>query len=325
MTNKERYYHLCEAEEYDIPLFLQYWWMDLVCHGKQWDVALSVGSTGEVLGAMPYLIGSKMGMRYVLQPQLTQYNGPWYNYASLRHGSDEAVSEYQRLGFEKRTAADLIAQISALRLSCFCQCFSPEITNWQPFYEQGFSQTTRYTYRINDISDSQRVFAAFTDKRRQKILRADSCTSLSESVDAEWFADFHIAYWRSKGQSDLLPRQFMVGLCREAISRHAGAILRLCDEEEKVLAAIFVVFDKRCAYLLLSANSVEQYRNENMSILIWKALQWLSSKCRAFDFEGSMIPGKEQFNRSFGAIQTPFFQVSRYSNPLIEWIVKHKR
>ena len=39
--NKEKYKQLCEAEGSRIPLFQQYWWMETVCEGKQWDVLLS--------------------------------------------------------------------------------------------------------------------------------------------------------------------------------------------------------------------------------------------------------------------------------------------
>ena len=42
MTNKERYREICESGEYNIPLFLQYWWMEAVCKGKKWDVALAL-------------------------------------------------------------------------------------------------------------------------------------------------------------------------------------------------------------------------------------------------------------------------------------------
>ena len=41
MGNKEIYRELCETEGSAIPLFLQYWWMETVCEGKQWDVLLS--------------------------------------------------------------------------------------------------------------------------------------------------------------------------------------------------------------------------------------------------------------------------------------------
>ena len=325
MTNNERYHRLCEAEESNIPLFLQYWWMETVCSGKQWDVALVMERDDTVAAAMPYLIGSKWGLRYILQPQLTQYNGPWYNYSCIHRGSECLVSEYERLAFEKKTTGGLIAQLSALRLACYNQCFSPSVTNWQPFYEYGFHQTTRYTYQIPDISDPQSLFSTFTEPRRKKIRRADHLMMLAESTDAEWFADFHIAYWRSKGQENLLPRQLMVSLCREAINRKSGAILQLLDADQNVVAAIFVVYDSNCAYLLQSAMNMEHYHNENVSILIWKALHWLSTKTKSFDFEGSMIAGIEQFNRSFGAIQTPYFNVYKYSNPLIEWVVEHRK
>ena len=71
MDSKEKYRELCEAEGSRIPLFQQYWWMETVCAGKRWDVLLSERD-GVIEGALPYLIGKKLGLRYILQPQLTQ-------------------------------------------------------------------------------------------------------------------------------------------------------------------------------------------------------------------------------------------------------------
>ena len=53
MTPKEQYRILCEQET-TIPLFLQYWWMEAVCMGKQWDVMLCTRN-GEIVAAMPYV------------------------------------------------------------------------------------------------------------------------------------------------------------------------------------------------------------------------------------------------------------------------------
>ena len=38
MTNKEIYQQL--SEKYDLPLFMQYWWLEGVSAGKDWDVLL---------------------------------------------------------------------------------------------------------------------------------------------------------------------------------------------------------------------------------------------------------------------------------------------
>lgn len=50
--------------------------MESVCCGKRWDVLLAERD-GRICGALPFLCGSKFGMRYVLQPQLTMFTGPW--------------------------------------------------------------------------------------------------------------------------------------------------------------------------------------------------------------------------------------------------------
>ena len=107
MIAKEQYKALCETEGSAIPLFLQYWWMEAVCEGKRWDVLLVHDRQGNPLAAMPYLISSKMGLRYVLQPQLTQFNGPWYSAA------------VDSLEAEMEAGQQLAAQVKGLRLVYF--------------------------------------------------------------------------------------------------------------------------------------------------------------------------------------------------------------
>lgn len=294
--------------------------MDAVCQGKQWDVALAYGKDGRIAGALPYLLGRKGVLRYILQPQLTQYNGPWYNYGLIAGKGEPSV--FDRLQFEQEVAEQLVASLKQLRLVFYSQCFSPSVTNWQPFYEHGYSQTTRYTYRIEDISDPQRVFADFIPKRQRKILKWQSSVSVDVTDDADWFASYHSKYWQSKGQNELLPHSLMVRLCQTAMARNAGVIFRLRSEDGHPVAAAFMPYDSHAAYLLQSAYSLEHYHNAHVILLIWNAIQWLSSRTRSFDFEGSMIPGVAYFNRTFGAVPIPYFQITKYSNGLVRRMVE---
>ena len=50
--------------------------MEAVCEDKQWDVLL-YENNGTIMGAMPFLYGKKFGIKYILQPQLTPWSGPW--------------------------------------------------------------------------------------------------------------------------------------------------------------------------------------------------------------------------------------------------------
>ena len=71
MTKKELYREFCKNAP-DLPIFMQDWWMDAVCAGKQWEVLLCVkteagfqlsegeGSQGEIVAVLPYLLRERM-------------------------------------------------------------------------------------------------------------------------------------------------------------------------------------------------------------------------------------------------------------------------
>lgn len=296
MTNKELYKELCETEGSKIPLFLQYWWMETVCVGKHWDVILVRDRQGKVVAAMPYLIGSKMGLRYVLQPQLTQYNGPWYDpHAGI------PVSELDR---------ELIAELNNLHLLLFQQNFSPSVSNLEAWKD--YRVSARRTYRIEDISNPQQVFEHFDKSRRQRqIRRAEKVLALVEDLTPERFAQFHNEYWQSKGEKDLLSHDFIVRVVSQALQRGQGVLLGLKDDKEVLRAARFVAFDSDSAYALLSALHPEQHPNGASAMLFWLIIQRLSKHTRSFDFEGSMDAKIAYSYSLYGAKPVTYYQVRR--------------
>lgn len=305
MTAKEEYRILCEDESLHIPLFQQHWWMEAVCAGKQWDVLLAHDKNGVVQAALPYLIGSKLGFRYIIQPQLTQYNGIWYHYPK------DGLTENQRLLFENQAATNIIAQLKKLRLTYYQQNFSPTITNWLPFYWTGYHQTTRYTYQLPDIRDTEALFQQFCKKGRQQPIKNLLPKTKATPLSACEFADFQQLCRKISNQRNLLSRDLIVNTCEAALQRKQGLCLGLDSNDGERMAALFIPYDKQCAYYLISALK-PQFRNTGaMETLIWIAIQRLSTVTHCFDFEGSMDSGIEQFYRSFGSQQIPFFQISK--------------
>lgn len=306
MDTLATYQQLCETEGSAIPLFQQYWWMNSVCHGKHWDVAFAYDSQRNIIGAMPYLWGSKLGLRYIIQPQLTQFCGPWYRYPS------NPISENHRLQFETDAATQFIEHFKQLHPVLFQQNFSPSITNWLPFHWAGYRQTTRYTYRLNDISQPQQLFESFSrNERQRRILKLQEQTH-TVSLTPDDFADFQNHCRDLTHQHNLVPRDLIVRLSTQAITRDQGLILGLeTDTDSQLIAAIFAPFDDRCAYFLIPA-VLEPFRKQGaMETLVWMLIQQLSGRTKSLDFEGSMDKGIEQFYRSFGAVQTPYFSISK--------------
>ena len=280
--------------------------METVCYGKRWDVVLIQDKEGEIIAAMPYHYGSRLGLRYILQPQLTQYSGPWF-----RPGTDTAA-----------TAQQLVSHLRRLRPLFFQQNFAPGTPIDSAWDDCTVIQ--RPTYRIEDISDPQQVFDNFDKQRRQRPIRRAEKKLHAVSLSPENFANFHAAYWASRGQHDILSHDFIVRVIQTAIDRSQGILLGVADEEGKLHAARFVAYDDQCAYSLLSALNPEGHENGASAFLFWLIIQHLSEHTRSFDFEGSTDAGIAYSYSLYGAQPATYCHLTRYATPLLRPLLKNK-
>ena len=319
MTEKEQYRQLCDTHS-DVPLFLQHWWLETVCEGKQWDVLLYRNGEGVVQAAMPFLIGKRLGFKYIVQPQLTQYNGVWYFRTNFKN-------ENERLSFEKKACQYFIDKIKCLGISYFNQNFPTAFTNWLPFYWNGYRQTTRYTYQIPDISDLDAVFAAMDKKRHQsKILALQDKYRVAFDLTPEVFYDFHARYWHGRGGEEMLPRKFVIDLCNAALARGQGLLAGLYDADNCLVAAYFVAYDSTTAYALMSAFDKQKNENGMTALLVWNIIKKMTGRVQTFDFEGSMDENVEYSFRYYGTKQVPYFQIVKSNSRIFDlllWLKKH--
>lgn len=274
--------------------------METVCHGKQWDVLLAADGDG----AIPFLYGKKFGLKYIVQPQLTPWSGPW-----LRSGMDEA----RRQATLEALAAGLRGQKALLCM----QRFSPEMSDAEPFVQYGFRLTIRHTYRFDPLPEPSQLVALADRGRRRGVEEVRRAYSIDRTVQPGEFADLHIKYWERRSGRDLLGRDIMQHVCTVALERGQALLYGLRDGDGTLMAARFVVFDSHCAYALMSAMQPHALRN-SMSLLVWELLADLYGRTGAFDFEGGMEPGVGHFYSSFGTTQTPYLCIYRSSIPFLD-------
>ncbi len=303
-SHKEQYRKLCETEGLYIPLFQQYWWMETVCQGKQWDVILAQeGDT--IKGALPFLHGKKLGMKYILQPQLTPWTGPW-----LRPGMSFADRQ--------ATLGTLAAALRDRNALLAMVCFPPEETDWQPFKWHGFRQTTRYTYRFPSLSDPDSLYRAASRLRRRYDASVEELCTVDQNLTLDEFVPFHIGYYRRRNERDLIGEVLLHRVVSSACEHGHGLLWGLRGRTDNQLhAAWFVAYDEQCAWSLLLAIGAEAPKGA-MSYLMWQMLRELSSRTKSFDFEGGMDKKLAFFYSTFGTIQTPYHCIYRSSLPFGE-------
>ncbi|MDR2475977.1 MAG: hypothetical protein LBD45_08990 [Bacteroidales bacterium] len=314
MTNKQRYKILC-SERQDIPLFMQAWWLDAACVEGEWNVLL-YDDNGKIVGALPYHVRKSYGFKQIGQPPQTQYNGIWIDYPANQ-------KVHKRYSFEKKVMDSLIAQLESLKVAYYSQNFHYSFKNWQPFYWKNYRQTTRYTYRIKDLTDIDAVFESF-DYSKQKHIKKQDALQIDYSVNAQSFYLFHKKCLEHTQSAIEYSQKLFLSIYNEAIIRKQGEIIALKDDKDQLHAALFVVWDKSSAYALITAIN-PLFRNDGSSTkMFFEAVKFVSDKTQVFDFEGSMIEGVAQSFQQFGTEQTPYFTISKSYSKLYSFLRKIK-
>ena len=173
MTNKERYSEWVAAQEY-VPIFMQPWWMDAVCAGKEWDVLLVESPTPtlprregdpderhEIIGAMPYLLRKRAWFRYIIMPQQTQIGGIWVN--------EEATADKWKTA---EVCRQIKEQMDRMGLAYYYQQYLPGSLCVDAMRALGFKTRERVTYRMEDLSNLDAVIDRFSKNKKRQLQKA---------------------------------------------------------------------------------------------------------------------------------------------------------
>ena len=307
-TNRDKYRALCTNEP-SIPLFSQAWWLDAVGGECGWDVAL-VEKGGIIVATMPYVVRKRYGLTVIGQANLTQTLGPW-----LREPSGKLSS---KLAQQKEWLQALITQLPSF--AHFNQNWHWQIHNWLPFYWAGFTQTTRYTYILNDLVDEQVLWKGFQENIRGDVKKACNRFSLRVRDDlpvGDFLAVNRMTFARQR-MAVPYTDEFVHKLDQACAAKHARKIFIAEDEQGRRHAGVYIVWDQNSAYYLMGGGDPELRNSGATSLCMWEAIKFAGKVTRRFDFEGSMIEPVEKFFRAFGAQQTPYFTVSKTPSRILK-------
>ena len=311
---KEQYRQFCESND-SVPIFLQPWWLDAVCGEEHWS-AVMVEKGGSVAGILPFFSTKKAVFRGIGMPPFTPFMG-WRIFPSA---GQKAIG---RLSFEMEVAAELLEQLP--NTAFFTQHLPPDLTNWLPALWLKYSQTTRYTCLLPDITDTGAVFLGLGSNAKGHVRKASNLVQVSEETDPDvLFCLLKKTFERKRLQTPYRLKQ-LKNLMQACATKNCGRLYAATDDKQQVHAAAYIVRDGDKAYNLLRGSDERLRPSGAMSLVLWKAIQDASAQgVRSFDFVGSVIQEVERFLRSFGVVQAPYFQISKENSMLFFWLRRFK-
>lgn len=315
MDSKNIYKLISETESF--PLLGRYHWWNAVSVGKQWDVLLCLRNHSEqlvisdVMAAMPIHLFRKWGWKLILMPQHTQQT-----YLYMSPDEDAEVSS--------QAMAELLEKYCRENRIAYCQLQGIWNESFRTAVAQlGFTVSPCVSYQIRDVRTKDELIARYSKNKQRQLKRAVGfrCVSLNQDE----FYIFHRACLKERGLVIDYSPAFAKALLSTTMQHNEAVIWGAMDENNELQAAVVLVYDEQSCYYLLPTYRTKNKKSGAMAWLTTEAIMWAIESNRVFDFEGSMTPSIARSYREFGGVPTTYYQIEKYYNPLIKWVIGWKR
>ncbi len=307
MINKQKYREFCKIEK-DIPIFSKDWWLDSVCGYDNWDVVI-VEKGGNIFATMPYVLLKKLGITTIHQPTLTQTMGVYFKYPIKQ-------KYYKKLSFEKEMIEKILKELPAF--GRFTQSFDYTHTNLLPFYWLGFDIKVNYTYVIENITIEDLEKNLETDIRRRRRKAFNEGVEVYESEDIEKFYELNKMTFIRQDRKIPYSFNFIENLYNNCKKNSACKMFFAKNKNGVVIAGNFLIYDENTVYYLMGGINPKYKDLGGMDVVQFESIKFALNDGKKFDFEGSMIESIEKYFRSFGAIQKPYFNISKTNSKLLK-------
>jgi hypothetical protein len=280
-------------------LFQDDWWLDAVAPGA-WQ-AIEIGRGQDVQARLPFVLRRHALYSTIRHPPLTGFMGPWFRQTGAKPAS--------ALGREKELANELFAQLPPCDF--FSMNFHPEVTNWLPYYWMKYEAVPRVASVISPLGTEAELWDGLQPNIRREIRKAKKQVEVVRSDDVELLIELNR---KTFGRQHLelpyspLDLQRVDAAC---VARKARNIYFARDEQQRIHAAVYTVFDDRCAYYLLGGADPALRNSGASSLLLWNAILDAALTSACFVFGGSIHEPIEHFIRAFGGEQKTYMNVRR--------------
>lgn len=271
----------------------------------------------ERVGGTPVVYSQVAGIRVIYNPPLTPYGGPIFGVDKGKYVS--------KVSTRKKVSQALIDKLEE-DFGCVIDWrLSPSIVDLQPFIWSGFSSDVKYTY-ILTIEDLDEVWQNMDRGRRKDIRQAEE-DNIQIEVSDEFEEIFSLVEKTLTRQEESIEfREFAFGFNKLLESQGQCKTFLARNDAGDPIAGVYIVWDDNRAYQLLSGFDPEKSHRGANPLAIWEAIKFTREELglSGYDFEGSMIPGVEQYFRTFGGRLTPYYSVSWAKTPILLWLSRRE-
>jgi hypothetical protein len=183
------------------------------------------------------------------------------------------------------------------------------IIDIMPFIRANFTPEVRYTYKLDLSIGIEKIYNNFGSDRKKDIRKA-------KNRNVEFIVDSTMKYfdvnkamkWEAKYGFESTA-DFVKKYINETINNSRGMCF-VAKENDKIIGGVHIAWDSNTAYILYSYYE-EEKDDIAIAYIYYKMFEYLINNdiVRYMDFEGSVFESIEDWNISFGAYQSRFYNL----------------
>jgi hypothetical protein len=182
----------------------------------------------------------------------------------------------------------------------------------QGFLWAGFRVHLAYTFRFPSAYTLEQVAAGMTRTQQQQLTKALRLNlHVARDENLEELVSLNRMTFQKQGLKPACSPEFLRRLWTAAYSQERAHLYVARTPDDKPIAALLTVYDKRTTYQLVSGVNPEFRDVPGADLVLWSALQDTLLAGRSFDFEVSSLRGLECFYRSWGAMAVPIWKLEK--------------
>jgi len=266
------------------------------------EVLLLLDADGKLFGAFQVSTIRLKGVKTLAQPYLHPHCGL---FTLPMPGAMHAVNSRR-----KKVMRAVANYLSTRSERIFSLPFSPEWVDVQPLQWAGFTAHVKYTYQL-DLQQSGEIAANYSTEVRSDVRKA---IALGATLSHEASTDAVFACLNENAAKQGFEiTQSSVEQLMAAIAKGHGQLFAV-HLEKRLVAVALTLADQNTMYYIMGAAQREAGVRGALSFALSEAIAESQNQGRAtFDFEGSMIPGVENFFRGFGGNLRPYIHATKAS------------
>ncbi len=286
-------------------IFHKSWWLSMFkdYYGNSYKVDFYGAFEAEnLISGLPVPTHSKFGIKFIYNPKLTPYLGPFYIYRS--------ENKYGEITRKKKINDEFGKILSSLKSCIYKYSFQYNNIDLQPFNWFGFDIGVGYTYILN-LNDLDHIWKNMEKKRRNDINKSYKQNYVVKLNEIEKFIELNNETMKRQNHS-ILSEKLWLKIYNECKKNDCCEIFTIF-KDQMAIASLFLIWDNKRSYYL--GGGISGSSKGAMSLAIWEAIKYTKEKLylNEFDFEGSSVRSLEFYFRKFGGEIKPIFFIKENS------------